>query len=225
MLMKQDNGDVWDKAARFVKNDVENEEEALQGARDIIAEWVSENDRARNTVRRSFDRVAVVKAKVVKGKEEEGEKFTDYFDYSEPLRRIPSHRMLAIRRGEAEGILKVAIEIPEEETIESLERIFVKGRNESAEQVTMAVKDGYKRLLLSSIETEYLQSGKQKADEEAIKVFAENLRQLLLAPPLGNRRVLGIDPGFRTGCKVVCLDEREIWCIMKPFILIRHKTR
>ena len=207
MLMKQDNGDVWDKAARFVKNDVENEEEALQGARDIIAEWVSENDRARNTVRRSFDRVAVVKAKVVKGKEEEGEKFTDYFDYSEPLRRIPSHRMLAIRRGEAEGILKVAIEIPEEETIESLERIFVKGRNESAEQVTMAVKDGYKRLLLSSIETEYLQSGKQKADEEAIKVFAENLRQLLLAPPRGNRRVLGIDPGFRTGCKVVCLDE------------------
>ena len=207
MLMKQDNGDVWDKAARFVKNDVENEEEALQGARDIIAEWVSENDRARNTVRRSFDRMAVVKAKVVKGKEEEGEKFTDYFDYSEPLRRIPSHRMLAIRRGEAEGIMKVAIEIPEEETIESLERIFVKGRNESAEQVTMAVKDGYKRLLLSSIETEYLQSGKQKADEEAIKVFAENLRQLLLAPPLGNRRVLGIDPGFRTGCKVVCLDE------------------
>ena len=207
MLMKQDNGDVWDKAARFVKNDVENEEEALQGARDIIAEWVRENDRARNTVRRSFDRMAVVKAKVVKGKEEEGEKFTDYFDYSEPLRRIPSHRMLAIRRGEAEGILKVAIEIPEEETIESLERIFVKGRNESAEQVTMAVKDGYKRLLLSSIETEYLQSGKQKADEEAIKVFAENLRQLLLAPPLGNRRVLGIDPGFRTGCKVVCLDE------------------
>jgi len=207
MLMKQDNGDVWDKAARFVKNDVENEEEALQGARDIIAEWVSENDRARNTVRRSFDRMAVVKAKVVKGKEEEGEKFADYFDYSEPLRRIPSHRMLAIRRGEAEGILKVAIEIPEEETIESLERIFVKGHNESAEQVIMAVKDGYKRLLLSSIETEYLQSGKQKADEEAIKVFAENLRQLLLAPPLGNRRVLGIDPGFRTGCKVVCLDE------------------
>ena len=207
MLMKQDNGDVWDKAVRFVKNGVENEEEALQGARDIIAEWVSENDRARNTVRRSFDRMAVVKAKVVKGKEEEGEKFTDYFDYSEPLRRIPSHRMLAIRRGEAEGILKVAIEIPEEETIESLERIFVKGRNESAEQVTVAVKDGYKRLLLSSIETEYLQSGKQKADEEAIKVFAENLRQLLLAPPLGNRRVLGIDPGFRTGCKVVCLDE------------------
>ena len=206
ILMKQDSGDVWDKAARFVKNDVENEEEALQGARDIIAEWVSENDRARNTVRRSFDRVAVVKAKVVKGKEEEGEKFTDYFDYSEPLRKIPSHRMLAIRRGEAEGILKVAIEIPEEETIESLERIFVKGRNESAEQVSMAVKDGYKRLLLSSIETEYLQSGKQKADEEAIKVFAENLRQLLLAPPLGNKRVLGIDPGFRTGCKVVALD-------------------
>lgn len=207
LLMKQESGDVWGKAARFVKDGVENEDEALQGARDIIAEWVSENERARNTVRRSFDRMAVVKAKVVKGKEEEGEKFTDYFDYSEPLRRIPSHRMLAIRRGEAEGILKVTIEIPGEETVETLERIFVKGRNESTEQVAMAVKDGYKRLLLSSIETEYLQTGKQKADEEAIKVFAENLRQLLLAPPLGNKRVLGIDPGFRTGCKVVCLDE------------------
>ena len=207
ILTRQEHGDVWTKAARFVKGDVASEEDALQGARDIIAERVSENERARNTIRRFFDRVAVVEAKVVKGKEEEGEKFTDYFDYSEPLRRVPSHRMLAIRRGEAEGVLKVSIGIPEDEALESLERIFVKARNDSAEQVAMAVKDGYKRLLLSSIETEYLQSGKQKADEEAIKVFAENLRQLLLAPPLGNKRVLGIDPGFRTGCKVVCLDE------------------
>ncbi|WP_370645697.1 MULTISPECIES: Tex family protein [Butyricimonas] len=207
ILTRQEHGDVWTKVARFVKGDVASEEDALQGARDIIAERVSENERARNTIRRFFDRVAVVEAKVVKGKEEEGEKFADYFDYSEPLRRVPSHRMLAIRRGEAEGVLKVSIGIPEDEALESLERIFVKARNDSAEQVAMAVKDGYKRLLLSSIETEYLQSGKQKADEEAIKVFAENLRQLLLAPPLGNKRVLGIDPGFRTGCKVVCLDE------------------
>lgn len=207
ILMKQDTGDVWSKATRFVKNEVESEEDALQGARDIIAEWVSESERARNTVRRSFDREAVVKAKMVKGKEVEGEKFSDYFDYSEPLRRVPSHRMLAIRRGEAEGFLKVVIEIPEEGTLESLERIFVKARNESSNQVVLAVKDGYKRLLLSSIETEYLQTSKHKADEEAINVFAENLRQLLLAPPLGNKRVLGIDPGFRTGCKVVCLDE------------------
>ena len=157
MLMKQDNGDVWDKAARFVKNDVENEEEALQGARDIIAEWVSENDRARNTVRRSFDRMAVVKAKVVKGKEGRRGEVHGLFRLFRAFAEDSFPPDVSHSSGEAEGILKVAIEIPEEETIESLERIFVKGRNESAEQVTMAVKDGYKRLLLSSIETEYLQ--------------------------------------------------------------------
>lgn len=181
ILMRQEHGDVWTKAARFVKGDVEGEDDALQGARDIIAEWVSENERARNSVRRFFDRVAVVKAKVVKGKEAEGEKFTDYFDYSEPLRRVPSHRMLAIRRGEAEGILKVAIEIPDDEAVESLERIFVKARNDSAEQVAVAVKDGYKRLLLSSIETEYLQTGKQKPTRKLQGVCRE-LAAIIVSP-------------------------------------------
>lgn len=206
-LMRQDAGRVDEMASRFLNDEVEDEAAALQGARDIIAEWISENERSRNTIRRLFDRSAVVVARVAKGKEEVGEKYRDYFDYSEPLRRIPSHRMLAIRRGEHEEILKVGIEISVEEAMEALERQYIKARNESAEQVVLAVKDGYKRLLLSSIETEYLQQGKQKADEEAVRVFAENLRQLLLAPPLGNRRVLGIDPGFRTGCKLVCLDE------------------
>lgn len=207
LLMRQEPGDVWIRAARFVKGEVESEQEALQGAKDIIAEWVSENERARNTVRRFFSRTALISSKVVNGKEETGEKFADYFDYTESLRRCPSHRMLAIRRGESEGILKVSLEIPDEEVVETLEKQFVKGRNDSAGLVREAVLDGYKRLLLPSIESEYLMMGKQKADEEAIRIFAENLRQLLLAPPLGNKRVLGIDPGFRTGCKVVCLDE------------------
>lgn len=207
LLMKQEAGDVQSKASRFLNENVADEVEALQGARDIIAEWISENERSRNTTRRYFDRTAVVVSKAVKGKEEEGEKYKDYFDFSEPLRKIPSHRMLAIRRGENEGFLKVGIVIPDEEVIDSLERQHIKGHNESSAQVEEALKDAYKRLLFPSIETEYLQLGKQKADEEAIKVFTENLRQLLLAPPLGNKRVLGIDPGFRTGCKLVCLDE------------------
>lgn len=206
MLMKQEGGEVWTKATRFVKGEVANEEEALQGARDIIAEWVSESERARNTTRRFFDREATITSKVIKGKEEGGEKYKDYFDYTESLRRCPSHRMLAIRRGESEGILKVSIGVPDQEAVEALEKQFVRAGNESAEQVREAVRDGYKRLLVSSVESEYSVAGKQKADEEAINVFAENLRQLLLAPPLGSKRVLGIDPGFRTGCKVVCLD-------------------
>lgn len=207
ILMRQENGDVEGKAARFVKGDVESEEDALAGAKDIIAEWVSESEAARNRTRRQVERESYVYSKVVKGKEKEGEKYSDYFDYRELLKRCPSHRMLAIRRGEAEGILKVALEVEEEQALEGLERIFVKGDNDSARQVKQAVKDGYKRLLFPSIESEYMTLSKQKADEEAIKVFAGNLRQLLLAPPLGNKRVLGIDPGFRTGCKVVCLDE------------------
>lgn len=207
MLMKQECRDVAAGALRFVKGEVKNEEEALQGARDIMAEWISESEAARNRTRRLVEREAVVRAKVVKGKEEEGEKYADYFDYREELRRCPSHRMLAIRRGEAEGILKVSLEVEETQALEQLERIFVKGNSESTAQVRMALKDSFKRLLYPSIETEYLSLSKQKADEEAIRVFAENLRQLLLAPPLGNKRVMGIDPGFRTGCKVVCLDE------------------
>ncbi len=207
ILMRQENGDVVAKAERFVKGEVEDEAAALEGARDIIAEWVSESEAARNRTRRQVEREAYVCAKVVKGKEKEGEKYSDYFEYRELLRRCPSHRMLAIRRGEAEGVLKVALEVDNEVVLEGLERIFVKSDNEAARQVKLAVKDGYKRLLFPSIESEYMGLSKEKADEEAIRVFAENLRQLLLAPPLGNKRVLGIDPGFRTGCKVVCLDE------------------
>lgn len=207
ILMRQDNGDVTAKAMRFVKGEVNDEEEALQGTRDIIAEWISESEAARNRTRRIVEREACISSKVVKGKEAEGEKYTDYFDYREPLKRCPSHRMLAMRRGEAEGILKVGLEIDDPQALESLGRIFIKGDNDSAGQVRTALKDAYKRLLFPSIETEYMALSKQKADEEAIKVFAENLRQLLLAPPLGNKRIMGIDPGFRTGCKVVCLDE------------------
>ncbi len=207
ILMKQDAGSAMDKAMRFVKGEVENEEAALAGARDIIAEWVSEREAARNRTRRLVERTAFICSKLVKGKDEEGEKFKDYFDFKEQLKRCPSHRMLALRRGESEGILKVWIEIETEEALDILNDIFVKGRNESAQQVEIAVKDSFKRLLFPSIETEFLSLHKQKADEEAIKVFAENLRQLLLAAPLGNKRVLGLDPGFRTGCKLVCLDE------------------
>ncbi|MBS1446012.1 MAG: RNA-binding transcriptional accessory protein [Odoribacter sp.] len=207
ILMRQEAGDVGDKAARFVKGEVESEEEALQGARDIIAEWINENEVARNRIRRLIEREAFMRAKGIKGKEKEGEKYTDYFDYRESLKQCPSHRMLAIRRGEAEGFLKVNLEIEEEKALEGIEKIVVKGNNECTSQVRMAVKDAYKRLLFPSIEAEYMSLAKQKADTEAIRVFAENLRQLLLASPLGNKRVLAIDPGFRTGCKVVCLDE------------------
>lgn len=207
ILMSQGSGDIVVKATRFVRGEVENEDEALQGARDIIAEWVSENEAARNSLRRLVEKKAFICAKVVKGKEDEGKKYSDYFNYRELLKRCPSHRMLAIRRGEAEGILRVGLEVEEKQVLENLERIFVKKDNESAMQVRMAVKDSFRRLLFPSIEIEYMALSKQKADDEAICVFAENLRQLLLAPPLGNKRVLGIDPGFRTGCKVVCLDE------------------
>lgn len=208
-LMKQELQDVEGFAQRFTNNEVPNVEEALAGARDIMAEWISERSFARDTIRKQFSREALITSKLVKSKaEEEGaEKFRDYYDFSEPLRRIPSHRLLAIRRGESEGFLRVSISPDEDKALDSLERIFVKARNEAAEQVQLAVKDSYKRLLKPSIETEFKNSSKEKADETAIGVFAENLRQLLLTPPLGPVRTLGIDPGFRTGCKVVCLDE------------------
>lgn len=193
----------------FVKGEVKNEEDALKGARDIIAEQVNEDEQARNQIRHQFSRQAVISAKVVKGKEtdEAAAKYRDYFDFSEPLKRCSSHRLLAIRRGEAEGILKVSI-TPSDETgcTDRLERRFVRGNNECSRQVCEAVNDAYKRLLKPAIETEFAALSKEKADDEAIRVFAGNLRQLLLAPPLGQKRVLGIDPGFRTGCKVVCLD-------------------
>ena len=208
LLMLQRENNLEAKVRSFVRGEVENEEEALKGARDIIAEQVSENEQARNLVRNAFTREAVITAKVVKGKENEenAAKYRDYFEFSEPLRKCTSHRLLAIRRGESEGILKVSISPDDTNCTERLERKFVRSNNECSRQVAEAVADSYKRLIKPGIETEFAASSKEKADEEAIRVFAGNLRQLLLAPPLGQKRVMGIDPGYRTGCKVVCLD-------------------
>lgn len=206
IMMLQRENNLMAKAATFVKGEVKDVEDALKGARDIIAEQVNEDERARNSIRNQFGRQAQITAKVVKGKEEEAAKYQDYFDFSEPLKRCTSHRLLAIRRGETEGLLKVSISPDDEECIERLNRQFVHGNNECSRQVSEATADAYKRLLKPSIETEFAAQSKEKADEEAIRVFTENLRQLLLSPPLGQKRVLAIDPGFRTGCKVVCLD-------------------
>ena len=206
LVLLQRENNLSARAASFVKGEVKDVEDALKGARDIIAEQVNEDERARNAVRNQFSRQAEINAKVVKGKEEEAAKYRDYFDFSEPLKRCTSHRLLAIRRAEAEGLLKVSITPDDEACIERLERQFVRGNNECSEQVSEAAIDAYKRLLKPSIETEFAAQSKEKADDEAIRVFTENLRQLLLAAPLGQKRVLAIDPGFRTGCKVVCLD-------------------
>jgi len=190
----------------FVQGEVKDEEEALSGARDIIAEWVNENERTRNQVRFAF-RQAVISAKVIKGKEEEGAKYRNYFQFEEKLSRCQSHRLLAVRRGEEEGFLRVSIAPTDDDAcLESLYRQYKRNNGACWEQFQLAIDDAYKRLLKPSIESEFAKSSKQKADEEAIRVFADNLRQLLLAPPLGQKRVLGIDPGYRTGCKVVCLD-------------------
>jgi len=206
ILMAQNEHDVYGKAELFVKEDVADTEEALQGARDIIAEWVNENESARNAIRNIFRREAVISSKVIKGKEEEGAKYRDYFDFAEPLARCSSHRLLAMRRGETEEILRVTISPDSERCLEALNRKFVKRHTQSSEQVEIAVKDSFKRLLKPAIETEFAAISKEKADNQAIKVFADNLKQLLLAPPLGQKRVMGIDPGYRTGCKIVCLD-------------------
>ena len=206
ILLLQREAQPEKRAEAFVKGEVKNVDDALKGARNIIAEQINENERARNTLRNAFARQAVLTAKVVKGKEEEGVKYRDYFDCSEALKRCSSHRLLAIRRGEAEGLLKVSISPDDEECISRLEKQFVYSHNACGKQVAEAVQDAYKRLLKPSIETEFAAQSKERADEEAIRVFAENLRQLLLASPLGQKRVMGIDPGFRTGCKVVCLD-------------------
>lgn len=190
----------------FVQGEVKDEEEALSGARDIIAEWVNENERTRNQVRFAF-RQAVISAKVIKGKEEEGAKYRNYFQFEEKLSRCQSHRLLAVRRGEEEGFLRVSIAPADDDAcLESLYRQYKRNNGACWEQFQLAIDDAYKRLLRPSIESEFAKSSKLKADEEAIRVFADNLRQLLLAPPLGQKRVLGIDPGYRTGCKVVCLD-------------------
>ena len=208
-LQKQYSCDVKAMARKYVNEEkgVKSVEDALAGARDIIAERVSENVQARNKVRNIFRRTAMLSSKVAKDKEEEAGKYESWFDWKENAMRAPSHRILALFRGEEEGLLRVHILPEDDEAVyETLERQFVSGRYESSEQVRMAVRDGYKRLLCPSIETEYYNLLKEKADKEAIRVFAENLRQLLLASPLGQKRILAIDPGFRTGCKTVCLD-------------------
>jgi uncharacterized protein len=207
-LMSQAPVAVEQKAADFVGKEVADADEALKGACDIIAEWVNEDEKARQTVRNIFAREAVITSKVVKGKETEGEKYSDYFAFSAILSRCPSHRLLAIRRGEAEGFLRVSISPDDDKCIEKLLFRYVRNHSEAADYVKKAVIDGYKRLLKPSIETEFANLAKEKADDEAISVFADNLRQLLLAAPLGQKRILAIDPGYRTGCKVVCLGEQ-----------------
>jgi len=230
IIFSQRQPDVIHIAGQYLSQEAPSVEDALSGARDIIAEWINENPLARNLVRSFFERNAVISSRVVKGKEEEGDKYRDYFEVNEPLRRISSHRLLAIRRGETEGFLRIDISPDEAYALERLTKTFVKDayeagrqvritKNESdrlnqkvengaGEQVRMAVIDSYKRLLKPAIETEFAASSKEKADKEAIRIFEENLRQLLLSPPLGQKRMLSIDPGFRTGCKVVCLDDQ-----------------
>jgi len=181
---------------------------ALSGARDIVAEWINENADARNTIRKQFERDAVFRSKVIEKKRDEGTKYSNYFEFNEPLNLCPGHRLLAIRRAEQEGILTVSISIDNDSAFESLQRIFIKNNNESAGQVRLSIKDAYKRLLAPSIATEFKNSSKAKADEEAIGVFSTNLCQLLLAAPLGSKVTMAIDPGFRTGCKLVCLDQQ-----------------
>jgi uncharacterized protein len=207
MIMSQRGGDPLQMAERFVKGDVEDEEMAIDGAKDIMAEWINENAVSRTRMRQLFQKKAVLQSKLVKGKEVEGEKYRDYFDFSEPLHKTVSHRFLALYRAEKEGIISLKAQPIKEEALEQLERFFVKGNDACAALVAEACRESYKRLLSPSLENEVLNEAKEKADIAAINIFSINLRQLLLAPPLGSKRILAIDPGFRTGCKVVCLDE------------------
>ncbi len=205
LLMRQGPQDIGQLASRFTGSGLEVQE-ALDGASDIIAEWVNENSRARHQIRNHFRRSALIRSVVVKDKESEGQNYRDYFDYSEPLRSCSSHRFLAMIRGKNEGFLSISLKPDDEACLDSLERMFVRANNPAGALVAEAVKDAYKRLLKPSIENEFLSLSKEKADREAIRVFAANLKQLLLAPPLGQKRVLAIDPGYKSGCKVVCLD-------------------
>ena len=207
-LFEQEDMDPLTEAVAFVdpEKGIDSAEDALAGARDIIAEWVSEDQTARATMRDLYSSRGVFKSKVVAEKEAEGIKYRDYFDWEEPVNKAPSHRILAMRRGEKEGFLAMRVLPSEEESLEILDGLFIKGEGPASQQVRMSVHDGYKRLLSPSMETEIRLATKKRADEEAIRIFVENLRQLLLAPPLGQKNVLAIDPGFRTGCKVVCLD-------------------
>ena len=206
LLFEQTEVSLDEVAAKYINEQVKDNKEALQGARDIIAEWISENEQARNKVRQLFTETASLSSKILPSKEAEAQKYRDYFEFSEPLSQCPSHRILAIRRGEKEGFLAMDLNIDKQTAIDELERIIVKASNPAATEVKKAIEDSYTRLLKSSIENEFRLLSKNKADEEAIYVFTENLRQLLLASPLGSKRILAIDPGYRTGCKVVCLD-------------------
>lgn len=214
IIMAQNTDDVDYLASKYLSDKVANEDEALQGARDIIAEWINENLYVRQNIRRMFQRKGVISTKVAKGKEtdEKAQKFSQYFDWAEPISKAPSHRLLAMLRAEAEGFVKLQVELDAEqngeEAISFIEQTIIKRQNDTTEQLQMAVKDSYKRLLEPAISNETLQEAKRKADSKAIDVFSENLQQLLLAAPLGEKRILAIDPGFRTGCKVVCLDEK-----------------
>ena len=210
IIMSQKANDIQYLASQYLNDEVATEDEALQGAREIIAEWINENGYVRKNLRWLFQRKALMSSKVVKTKkdEEAAQKFSQYFDWEEILNRIPSHRLLAMLRAETEGFVKTKIEIDKEEALELIENAIIKSNNESSEQIVLAIKDSYKRLLEPAISNEILQEAKVKADQKAITIFAENLRQLLLAPPLGEKRILAIDPGFKSGCKVVCLDEK-----------------
>uniref|UniRef100_UPI003FF0A522 helix-hairpin-helix domain-containing protein n=1 Tax=Alistipes ihumii TaxID=1470347 RepID=UPI003FF0A522 len=209
LLMRQDGSQPERLADRFVRGEVADREQALAGACDIVAEWVAENARAREAVRAEYARAAVLSSRAVAGREDEGAKYSDYFGRSFPLRRMPSHRLLALFRGEREGFLKLSLSLSDPEApVARLVRMFVRGDSPARRLVESAVRDSFRRLIVPSIENECLAAAKQRADDEAIRVFAENLRQLLLSAPLGRRRVLAIDPGFRTGCKTVCLDEQ-----------------
>lgn len=210
IIMSQNSVNLDTVAQKYFNTEVQNIEEALEGARDIIAEWINENLYIRKNLRRIFHRKAVISSKVVKSKKEQenAQKFAQYFDWEEPLNRIPSHRLLAMLRAEKEGFVKTSVNIDKNEAIPLIENALIKSKNDSAEQISLAIKDSYKRLLEPTISNETLQEAKLKADQKAIEIFSENLRQLLLAPPLGEKRILAIDPGYRSGCKVVCLDEK-----------------
>lgn len=207
-IMRRDRTDLEILATRYVKGEVKDTDTAIAHARNIIAEWISENEKIRNIVRSIYSRIAQISSKVIKGKEEEGNKYKDYFNFSEPLKYCSSHRFLAMSRGENEGFLKLSITNVEEPSIERIESFYKIGsdNNDCEKEIRAAIKDSFKRLIKPSIDSEFIRQSKEKADKEAIDVFASNIRQLLLSPPLGNKRVLAIDPGFRTGCKVVCLD-------------------
>ncbi|ANF52283.1 RNA-binding transcriptional accessory protein [Chryseobacterium glaciei] len=210
IIMSQKSNDLAFLASKYLNENVASEEEALQGARDIMAEWINENMYVRKNLRRLFQRKALITSKVVKAKKDEegAQKFSQYFEWDEPLYKTPSHRLLAMLRAESEGFVKTNVGVDKEEAIDFIENAIIKSNNESSDQIVLAIKDSYKRLLEPAISNETLQEAKEKADKKAIEIFAENLSQLLLAPPLGEKRILAIDPGYKSGCKIVCIDEK-----------------